>query len=96
MGIVWILVFGSMISFSADMTAKGLALADAYLGYFATVTPASQMNICGTTWTVYNAELTACGTSYVRDSVIELVTQLAFTAQDLGGMVNMLLGIMAV
>ncbi|OGO01680.1 MAG: hypothetical protein A2Y72_06920 [Chloroflexi bacterium RBG_13_53_26] len=93
---IWILVFTSIISFSADMTSKGLALADAYLGYFATVTPAGQMNICGTVWTIYNAELTACGTTFVRDSVVETVMQLAYMAQDLAGMTNILLGLLAV
>jgi hypothetical protein len=96
MGLVWILVFGSIISFSSEATSKGLVLLDAYLGYFVTVAPVGQMNICGTVWTIYNAELTACGTSYIRDSVIQTIVQMAYTAQDLAGMTNILLSMLAV
>lgn len=47
-----------------SIIARGLALADAVLGYFATSTAIGQTNICGTLWTTYDAEVTACGQAY--------------------------------
>jgi hypothetical protein len=56
-----------------SIISKGLALIDAFMGYFATSTALSQTNICGTLWTTYNAELTACGQAHI---LAELMTDL--------------------
>ena len=62
--------------------AKGLAIVDAILSYFATSTAIATTNICGTVWTTYNAELTACGTSFVAD-LVALITGLTRLAPSL-------------
>jgi len=69
-----------------SIIAKGLALADAWLGYFATAVPASQQNICGTVWTFYNAELTACGYSFIRDELMLDLLQLRVLPKILEGL----------
>jgi hypothetical protein len=59
--------------------AKGLAIVDALLNYFATSTAVSSTNICGTYWVTYDANLTQCGINFVADLValITGLTQLA-------------------
>ena len=39
---------------------KSLAILDAFLSYFATVTVNSQANVCGTLWTTYGGTTTDC------------------------------------
>lgn len=65
-----------------SVIAKGLAIVDAILGYFATSTVLTTTNICGTIWVTYNAELTACGTSFVAD-LVALITGLTRLAPSL-------------
>ena len=65
-----------------SVIAKGLAIVDAILGYFATSVPLTTTNICGTIWVTYNAELTACGTSFVQD-LVALITGLTRLAPSL-------------
>jgi hypothetical protein len=65
-----------------SVIAKGLAIVDALLSYFATSVPLTTTNICGTVWVTYNAELTACGTSFVAD-LVALITGLTRLAPSL-------------
>lgn len=64
------------------LIAKVLALTEAILDYFVTVTVSPGQNICGTIWYTYNAQLTACGTSFVAD-LVALITGLTRLAPSL-------------
>ncbi|OGO01663.1 MAG: hypothetical protein A2Y72_06825 [Chloroflexi bacterium RBG_13_53_26] len=66
-----------------SIIAKGLALMDAISGYFATSTAIGQTNICGTLWTTYNAELTACGQSHILAELMMDLFQLRILPQIL-------------
>ncbi len=69
-----------------SIIAKGLVLIDAWLEYFATAVPASQQNICGTVWTFYNAELTACGQEHILAELMTDLLELRVLPEILAGL----------
>lgn len=60
-----------------SVIARGLAVLDELLGYFATVSVHDTQNICGRCWVILDAELTPCGEAIVQD-LVALITGLIY------------------